>query len=532
MPNINDILSDHVTLELECIDRIYLNGYVPTLQIPNQLLTFLVGHRGKSIPSPVLLQQMTQGYVQEIKRYAEAHDIPIVHFQRGQRKDDIATQMRRKRPVKNGVVFIGVALERAYAFKAHKKKQNGWVGFEYSRQSVYVNHYYFYINDDEFGLAFIKICSYVPFAMKVCLNGHEWVKCQLEKLEIGFESLDNGFLSCSDPEALQQLCDRLSSWHIEAFFKKWLSLLPYPFSEDDRHCGYRHRLSIWQLEVSLTQVFDRPLWGRRFFEEVIRDNVDQGRPDRIQLLFERRVTRRTPGRFRTRVIQNGVVPSLHIDYKKSHVKQYFKENRALRTETTINDTRDFGIGKDLSHLGCLQQLGRDVNRRLLDIQRVSHNCGLSGEHIDRVVTPTVTEDGQRAPGLKLGDSRVLALFGGLTLIGHLVNGFRHAQLRVHMATLLDVEYKSTMMTYDLRRLVRKGIIHRVPHTTRYVVTPYGWKVCWFFNRLNTRVFRPVFQAITSTYDSVYPQSLKKALNRVDREIDRLIDDSLYLKEAA
>jgi hypothetical protein len=316
------------------------------------------------------------------------------------------------------------------------------------------------------------------------------------------------------------------------FFYKWISLLPYPLTEEDRQCGYVHRLSVWQLEVSLTQVFDRPLRGRQFFEEVIRDNPDQGRPDRIQLLFERKVTKSTPGRFRTRIIQKGVHPSLHINYKKSHVKQYFKENRALRTETTINDSKDFGIGKDLSNLPYLQQIGRNINRRLLDVQRVSHNCGLSGESIDRVIKPTVNKDGQPASGLKLGDPRVMALFLALTLFWHLVDGFRNVDLRRHMGDLLDVDYKPNMMTYDLRRLSRKGIICRIPGTNRYFLTPYGWKVCRFFTRLDARVFRPIFAAITDTQSATYPQPLKKALDKVDREINRLIDAGSYLKKAA
>jgi len=532
MPTINDLLCDHVTLEVECMDRIYLNGYIPTMQVPGQLVNFLVEHRKWKIPSPALLRQMTQTFIQDVKAYAEENAIPIIHFARGQRKDDIAAQMRRKHPVKDGVVFIGVAQEKAYAFKGRKKNQKGRVGFDYSRQSVYVNHYYFYINDDEFGPAFIKMCSYVPFPMKVCLNGHEWAKQQVHKQKIAFESLDNGFLSCSDALALQEICNQLTTKQIEKFFHKWISRLPYPLTEEDQCAGYRHRLSIWQLEVSLTQVFDRPLRGRQFFEEVIRDNLDQGRPDRIQLLFERRVTKRTPGRFKTRVIQNGVHPSLHINYKKSHVKQYFKENRALRTETTINDPKDFGVGKDISHLSHLQKIGRQINQRLLDVQRVSHNCGLSGESIDRVVQPTVTQDGQPASGLKFGDHRVMALFLALTLFGHLVNGFRNADLRHQVKTLLDGEYKSTMMTYDLRRLRRKGIIYRVPKTNRYVVTPYGRKVCRFFSRLNARVFRPTFLAITNPEPSLYPQSLRKAFERVDREIDRLIDAVAYVKKVA
>jgi len=532
MPNINDLLRDHVTLEVECLDRIYLNGYVPLMQLSGQLVSFLVAHRKQKIPSPVLLQQMTQKFVQDVKQYADENDIPIIPFERGQRKDTIAAEMRRRYPVRDGVVFIGIAQEKASAFKGRKKKQKGYVGFDYSRQPVFVNHYYFYINDEEFGPVFIKICSYVPFPMKACLNGHEWAKRQLEKRGIAYESLDNGFLSCSDPQALQEICDQLTDTQIEGFFYKWIARLPYPLTQEDQRAGYQHRLSIWQLEFSLTQVFDRPLRGRQFFEEVIRDNLDQGRPDRIQLIFERKVTKRTPGRFRTRVIQNGVTPSLHINYKKSHVKQYFKENRALRTETTINDPKDFGIKKDISNLVYLQQIGRSINRRLLDVQRVSHNCGLSGESIDRIVKPTVTKDGQRAPGLKLGDPRVMALFLALTLFTHLVNGFRNADLRRHVQASLDVEYTSTMMTYDLRRLVRKGIIYRVPKTNRYFLTPYGCKVCRFFTRLNARVFQPTFLAITSADPLSYPQSLRKTLDRVDREIDRLIDTVTYVEKAA
>jgi hypothetical protein len=110
-------------------------------------------------------------------------------------------------------------------------------------------------------------------------------------------------------------------------FRKWLKRIPLPLRPEDRKAGYDWDLSIWQMEVSLTQIFDRPLRGREFFEEIIRDNLDLGRPDRVQLIFDRVVTKKTPGEFRTRVIQDGVHPSLHIDYKNFDLKQYFKEGR-------------------------------------------------------------------------------------------------------------------------------------------------------------------------------------------------------------
>ena len=228
------------------------------------------------------------------------------------------------------------------------------------------------------------------------------------------------------------------------------------------------------MEVSLTQIFDRPLRGREFFEES--DNVDLGRPDRVQLVFDRVVTKKTPGEFRTRVIQDGVHPSLHISYKNFDLKQYFKEGRGCRTEGTFRNPKDFDVNKGLSNRPYLQKIGRKINRRLLEVERVSHNSGLSGDSIQRVVQPTVTADGEKAPALKFGQPRVMALFLALTLFHHLIDGFQNRDLRVLVADLLGVtraDYTASQMTYDLRRLRLKGLIFRPPRTHRYFLTPYG-----------------------------------------------------------
>lgn len=517
------------------MDRIYLNGYVPKLQTGGQLVTFMIERLAKPIPSPALLGKITQGFVAAVKQFAADNGIPLLKFEHGERKDDIANEMRSKRSVRDEVVFIGVAQEKARAFSGRKRDKKGYVGFEYERdKSVYVNHYYFYIDDEDFGPVFIKICSYAPWGIKVCLNGHEWAKRQLEKAGIRFTTLDNGFLCCDDPRRLQEICDALAPDHIDQFFRKWLRRIPLPLTTEDRALGYDWQLSMWQVEVSLTQVFDRPLRGRQFFEEVIRDNLDLGRPDRIALVFDRKITKKTPGRFRTRVIYEGVHPSLHVEYKKFHLKQYFKEGRALRTEGTFNDPRDFGVNKGLRNLPYLQQLGRNINRRLLDVQRVSYNCGMSDESIQKVVQPTVTEDDQRAPGLKFGDPRVMALFLALTLFTNLVNGFRNRDLRSNVADLLETDsysYTAARMTYDLKRLRLKGLIARPPGTNRYFLTPYGWKVARLFSRLEARVFRPAVTAFSRS-TAALPPGLCAALKRVDDQLDDLIGQAVPVKKAA
>jgi hypothetical protein len=530
MPNIPELLSGHVTLEVECLDRLYLNGYIGPLATSGGLVTFMREQLGKPIPSPVVLGQVTERFREAVKALAERQQIPIYQFAHGERKDDVANQIRQQRGVQDGIVFIGVAQEKAQAFQG--KKINGQ--FEFTRdKTVYVNHYYFYIDDGDFGPLFLKVCSYAPWGTKLCLNGHEWAKRQLEKKGIAYEALDNGFLSCANPEKLQQICDSLGPEDIDGLFRKWLKRIPLPLRPEDRAAGYDWSLSIWQMEVSLTQIFDRPLRGREFFEEIIRDNLDLGRPDRVQLIFDRVVTKKTPGEFRTRVIQEGVHPSLHIQYKNFDLKQYFKEGRGCRTEGTFRNPNDFGINKGLSNLAYLRKVGREINRRLLEVERVSHNSGLSGDSIQRVVQPTVTEDGEKAPSLKFGQPRVMALLLALTLFQHLIDGFHNRDLRGLVADLLGVtteQYTAGQMTYDLRRLRLKGLIFRPPRTNRYFVTPYGWKLARLFSRLEARVFRPAMAMFTAN-DAVLPFPLRRALDRVDAQLDQLIYDAFPLPKA-
>jgi hypothetical protein len=533
MPTVEELLRDHVTLEVECVDRLYLNGYIPTLATAGGLIVFLREHLGKPIPSPAVLGQITTRFRDRVGAFAEAEGIPLIAFAHGERKDDRANELRRERPVRGAVVFIGVAQEKAMTFSGRPSQDKGAGWFDYSRdKAVYVNHYYFYVDDEEFGPAFIKVCSYAPWALKVCLNGHEWVKRQLDQRGIAYEALDNGFLSCVDGAALKELCDTLGDKQIAAFLARWLERLPIPLTAEDRQAGYDWKLSIWQMEVSLTQVFARPVRGREFFEEVIRDNLDLGRPDRVQLIFEKRLSAATPGNCRTRVIQQGVAPSLHIEYRSFNLKQYFKEGRALRTEGTFHNPNDFGVNKGLASFAYLQQVGRHINRRLLEVERVSQNCGLSADSIQRVVQPTVNKDGHKAPGLRFGDPRVMALMLSLALFTHLINGFRNQDIRRSVAQLTQQPYRAGQASYDLRRLCRKGLLFRPPGTHRYVVTPYGWKVARFFARLDARVFRPALVAL-DPHSAAAPQPrLARALAKVDIEIDTLVRGAFPLCKSA
>jgi len=310
-----EVLREHSTLELECIDRMYLNLYVPILQREPGVAYFWRKHRGYSFASSALMAPMSRAFVGSIHAFAENQGIPLITFKKGQRKDEIARKHFACFSGDEGVVFIGKAQEKAAVIRTVRRR-NLDTGQTYPwllHSTAMVNQYYFYCMDYDFGPFFLKLCSYFPYNGKLCINGHEYLKRQLEQRGIAYEALDNGVLSCEEPRHMQRLADGLSAEKIQRLARKWLRTLPHPFPAKDLRAGYRHHVSILQAEFSLTQVLDRPRTGRVFFEQVIRDNVDLGRPDQVQLIFDRRVTRRTPGRFRTRVLTDGVIPSLHFD---------------------------------------------------------------------------------------------------------------------------------------------------------------------------------------------------------------------------
>jgi hypothetical protein len=526
--SVADVLSDHVTLEVECIDRMYLNLYQPRLQHELGVVGFFKGHLGFPFVSSVLMDRITKTFVADLHRFVAEIGVDLVDFRSGERKDDVALAYLAEADGTEGVLFVGRAQEKTTVFRTEKRR-NPVTGATYPwlvRRSAIVNHFYVYGVDDDFGPFFIKFCTYFPYNAKVCLNGNEWAKRQATKAGVGFEPLDNGFASCAEPAKLQRICDRLDAAKIDRFVRKWLALLPHPFTTADRRAGYRYDISILQAEFSLTQVLDRPLAGRVFFEEVIRENLDIGRPDRVTLIFDRRLITRgpfpTPGRFRTRVFTDGVVPSLHVEYKSSRVKQYHKEGVALRTETTINNAHDFKIGKRLPNLPALRKVGFSANRRLLDVQRISHDPTI-GEVVFAEIAQPVVVANQRGPALRFADPHVHALLAAMVVFRLVPHGFANRDLRTHLAPLLGLPAESLSagrMTYDLRRLRLHGLIERIPGTHRYRVTDLGLRAAVFFTRAYNRLLRT---GLAELHDPTGSTPLTRAFAKLDAEMDRLAD---------
>src|SRR6266481_3734681 len=528
--SVADIVNGHVKLSVEGIDRMYLNVYVPRLQREPGVVWFFREHRGQPLPSAALMRPISRGFVSALEDFAAQHEIPVVQFRKGRRKDQVMAEHLRHFRHDEGVVFVGKAQEKTTGVRTEKRRSPK-TGQPYPwivRSTAMVNHYYIYAVDRDFVPFFLKFCTYFPFNAKLCLNGHEYAKRQLACRGIAFEALDNGVLSCADPKRLQRICDGLCAEKIDALLRKWLRLLPHPFTGADRQAGYRYDISILQAEFSLTQVLDRPVHGRLFFEQVIRENLDLGRPQEVRLIFNRTITRRTPGQFRTRIVTQDVTPSLNVYYKNTRIKQYHKEDRALRTETTINNSYDFGIGKRLCNLPKLREIGFAANRRLLEIERLSHDCMLT-EDTFRTINNPVAADRQRASGLRFADPRVHALWHAIILFRQLAEGFRAADLRHHLAALSGRDpdaISQGAITYQLRRLRLHGLIERLPNSFRYRVTEFGFRAALFFTRLYNRLLRPGLAAALPHLRAV-DAPLKRAFDKINTQVQAWIDQAQF-----
>jgi len=530
------LLRDHITLTCRSIDRIFLQAYVPKLQSVGQVCRFLHRQRGFPIPSSAAFGQIGEAYVAEIHRWAKANGIPVRYFAKKENKEKIVEPLLRAAAEEGGdgkVVLIGIAQEKASTWRSWKKKGQEHAApphMEWGRQMAFINHFYFYLWDPEWGPAFWKTNAYAPYPIWLWLNGHSWAKRQLDKAGITYQELDNGFRWCADPAALQRICNRLGPSAVHTFFWRWFHRLASPFTAEDLQAGYAYELAFRQFEVSDTRVFDRPQTGRAFFEGVIRDHLDLGRPDQVVLIFDRKLTPRTPGRFRTKIVTRGVNPQLSCTYKSCRLKQYFKLGVALRTELVIGDTRDFGIGRRVCAMNwtALRAVGDSANQRLCDAEAQTAQPAPDVVTLTHVTRPSTTTDGLHAPALAFGDPRVMALLASLVRFSHVLVGFTNRELVDLVASLLDQPYSSRQATYDLRRLRRKGLIRRLPHSQRYPLTPFGRRTAVLFTKAHGRVLAPGFALLdTLVPDDIARRSpLASAWRQLDLTLNDFVDRQL------
>jgi hypothetical protein len=529
MPTLADACGPAVAFTYRSIDRLILNAYIPTLQMPGAMVTFLREVCGKPILSPVVFKALTDRFVAAIRAFTETHRIPVLQATGRTKPGAVAQRALRAatRAQRWGVVAVVVHQEPARVFTSRHaggRRTNFWV----REERRLVNHYYFYVRDREYGDGFVRISSYAPFQTRIWLNAHGYLAAQLRHRRIAFRTLDNCLVEVANPTALTEIAERFDARLVEQIARRWLAWVPDPLTAAERAAGYPWRLSIYQAEFSDNVIFHRTEVLNRVYEDLLREHLHLGRPDMLKVVFDRQIRRNTPGPFKTRLLRQGVVSCLKVFYKKSFLKQYNKGGRVLRTEVCVNDPRDFTIGRSLVHLGYLGTIAYHAITRFLKAQAVAMATALDRSTFERLVTPSV-EGGQHVAGLRFGAPQVMRLLAALGCAGLTFKAFSHAELRTMLVERFGagaVDVTSARLSYQLTKLRGKGLLRKVAGRNRYTLTDRGYRAVLYCTKLHDRLLSPMLDGLDGAVRAVLAASshrLDRALVDLNAHFDRLAE---------
>lgn len=512
-----------IRLDYSCFDRILLNAIIQVLQNPACVVGFLKEKRQASLLTPAYFRTISTDYHLFVQGLAEQQHLEIVQPPKEVRREEWVEPFYQNLRDQNGIAVI------------LKSRENARVAVSFPRQGNHVElcnrfvwQYYFYLQDQDFGRMFLRICPYFPFNVRICLNGHEWLARRLRREGIGFEQCGNAFRTCADPARLQGLANQFSAADIEAGAHRWLAqLVPFFTDGERRRQGFGYRLFVSQVEYCTNLVFDHRAALDRLHDRLLDLNRSIGHPDKIALVFGRRITRRTDAGLKTQILDHDLgQPVIRSEYKSSSIKQYVRDHLILRTETTSYHTPDLGVNKSVEHLPELRETMATANDRYLEVQQDVLETFVDRGQLNELRQPTVSLSGRRTPGLKLDDPRLLAVLQALVCFALLAGRgrFRTTDLHRSAAEALGKTpetYTLGRLRYDLAKLRGKGLVERIAGTQAYRLPPQGYRIAMLYLKLFHRIYAPLTAGALDPvpWDDRLPPERRASLDRMYAAVD-------------
>jgi hypothetical protein len=509
---------DSIRFGYRCFDRILLNGLIQPFQQPERVVGFFNTYRSQYPVSRAVLHEIADQFHHWVVNRSQRWGAPILEAPEGRRDDFVDHYFRRAEH--DQVVAILKAREPARIMIAiGNKKENRW---HLQIAQRWVMQYNFYVNDKQWGRMFVRVCPYLPFSARVCLNQHHWLANRLRQEGIDFRRCSNAFLNCSNPERLQQLADSLTSKDLLTCGQKWLAYFT-PFFRDSerRQAGCQHRLFFAQVEYCdnlLDQMGERLLDANRTI----------GQPNKITVIFGRKVTRQYRGKLQT-VIEDIHLPNpvIRSHYGNGFIKQYVRDHLLLRTEAATNNVNDYGLKKAVENLPKLRERLASINDNYLNIQQDILETFVDRGQLRQLAAPTTLPNGKRIPGLKLDHPRQIALMHALVRFAHVAAGNTFSTIELLGPTVealgcSPIEYTLASLRYDLSKLRAKGLVEKLPHSRRYRLLPQGYSVCLVFLKLFERIYAPLAAGLLRPFRS--DAQLRTQPSQLDRLYQRVVDD--------
>jgi len=509
-----------------CFDRILLNGLIQPFQQPERVIGFFSSYRQQFPVSRKVLADIANQFQYWVKNRSEKWAAPILEAPEGRRDEFVEPYFRKAKP--DQVVAILKAREPARIMTAiGTAKENRW---HLQIAQRWVMQYNFYVNDARWGRMFVRMCPYLPFSARVCLNQHHWIANRLREENIDFSQTSNAFLKCSNFGRLQEIADSLTARDLLTCGQKWLTTFTPFFREQERkQAGCQHRLFFAQVEYCDNLIFHRRAALDVLGERLLDANRTIGQPDKITVIFGRKITSRHGGKLQTEIedmhLPNPVVRS---HYGNGFIKQYVRDHVLLRTEAATNNVHDYGVNKAVENLPRLREKLASINDTYQDIQQDILETFIDRGQLRKLAEATVLPHGMRIPGLKLDHPRQLALMHALVRFAHIAAGstFTTAEIHPYVVEALGStasNYRLASLRYDLSKLRAKALVEKLSHSRRYRIPASGYSVCLVFLKLFERIYAPLAAGLLRPIPG--DQKLQQQRrSQLDRLYQRVVDD--------
>lgn len=516
-----------------CFDRILLNGLIQPFQQPERVIGFFSFYRQQFPVSRKMLTDIADQFSNWAKNRSEKWSAPILEAPEGRRDDFVEPYFKKAKP--DQVVAILRAREPARIMTAiGTPKENRW---HLQMAQRWVVQYNFYVNDARWGRMFVRMCPYFPFSARVCLNQHHWLANRMREENISFDKRSNAFLKCGNFDRLQELADSLTARDLLTCGQKWLTTFTPFFNERERkQAGCQHRLFFAQVEYCDNLIFHRRAALDALGERLLDANRTIGQPNKITIIFGRKITSRHHGKLQTEIEDMHLPnPVIRSHYGNGFIKQYVRDHLILRTEAATNNVNDYGVNKAVENLPKLRGKLSAINDTYQNIQQDILETFIDRGQLRNLAEPTILPNGKRVPGLKLDHPRQLALMHAIVRFAHVAAGstFTTKEVYPYVVEALGCpasDYTLASLRYDLSKLRAKALIETLPHSRRYRIPERGYSICLVFLKLFERVYAPLTAGLLSPIPSDRRLQHQRR-SQLDRLYQRVVDDLYKLMDA-
>jgi len=491
----------------DCVDRLVLNAYFRLGQSAGGFRTWWRNLYGSDNDlDNAHLMRMAGRFSRRVHAHAKAHQIPIIHCDRNERKHEIAEQYLPPEPDFVGLFLILVGRAPAPVWDVQCSKSGKIVNIARKEPWSWVNHYSFHIMDPDWGHVTIKMCAHPPFGAQIILNGHEYVACQARKEGIVFTKEGNCFTEVSDAAGLAQVADTLCSpdaiGRLIQVCERWIYSACLCFALDlaeQERTGFRYDYSVYQGEYSRNLLFTQGSVMEQVFQGVVDRTRSLLEVKTLKTIFgsKKRPSRRKgqkPPRLEV-VVERPVydLTVFKIHFGKLTAKIYTKGAHVLRIEIIVHNTRALPCGRSLPKLPEIILRLKNILNRFLNVLRCIDVAFISDIDLDEWATPS--QMGQtRVGGVDMNKPRTRAVVEAVIGLAAAPHGFSLSDLAGRVRTLTrlaEEEYSSRQAAYDLKKLRGKNLVCRIGKSRRYETVSEGLRAMAAWLVLREKVIKPV-----------------------------------------